>query len=150
MKQALIRQAVEPDVQSICRLQRQWFEEDNVYGLTPESPEQVKAALGSFLLVAELDREVIGFISGSAHISDGAAVIPAGESYLEINNLYTSPEFRGRGVGGGLVAQLLVHAKHQGVAYALLYSAAKDIRGILRFYEQHGFQSWYVQMFRKL
>ena len=150
MKQVLIRQAVESDVQPICRLQRQWFEEGNVYGLIPESREQVKAALGPYLLVAEVGHEVIGFASGSAHISDGTAVIPAGESYLEINNLYTSPEFRRQGVGGGLIAQLLARAKEQGVTYALLYSAAKDIHGILRFYEGHRFQSWYVQMFRKL
>jgi len=150
VKQTLIRQAVESDVRPICRLQRQWFEEGNVYGLTPQSREQIEAALGPYLLVAEVDHEVIGFVSGSARISDGTAVIPAGESYIEIDNLYTSPGFRGRGVGSGLIARLLDRAKEGGVAYALLYSAAKDIHGILRFYEGHQFQSWYVQMFRKL
>jgi ribosomal protein S18 acetylase RimI-like enzyme len=150
VKQVLIRRAVESDVQPICRLQRQWFEEGDVYGLRPESREQIEAALGPYLLVAEVDHEIVGFISGSAHISEGTAVIPAGESYIEITNLYTSPGCRRQGVGSGLIAQLLARAKEAGVAYALLYSAAKDIQRVLRFYEEHRFQSWYVQMFRKL
>jgi ribosomal protein S18 acetylase RimI-like enzyme len=108
------------------------------------------AALVPYLLVAEANSEVIGLISGSIHSSEGTAVIPAGESYLAIDDLYVSPEFRRHGMGSGLITQLLAQAKQQGVAYALLYSVAKDIRSILRFYERHGFQSWYVQMFREL
>ena len=150
MERALIREALESDVRHICRLQRRWAEEGNVYGLAPESRERVEAALGPYLLVAEVRGEVVGFVSGSAHVSDGTAVIPAGESYLEVENLYTSPEFRGRGVGGGLIEEILDRARQRGVAYGLLYSAAKDIRGVLRFYEGHQFRSWYVQMFRKL
>ena len=52
--------------------------------------------------------------------------------------------------GGGLVESCLAQAKEAGVAYALLYSAAVDVRSILRFYERHSFRSWNVQMFRKL
>jgi ribosomal protein S18 acetylase RimI-like enzyme len=150
MERALIRPALESDVHPICLLQRRWAEEGNVYGLTSEPREQVEAALGPYFLVAEVRGAVIGFISGSAHVSDGTAVIPAGESYLEIDNLYTSPEFRRQGVGGGLIEQLLARARQRGVAYALLYSAAKDIHGVLNFYERHQFRSWYIQMFRRL
>ena len=150
MNRTLIRQAAESDVRCISRLQQQWLEEGSVYGFAPESREQVGAALSPYLLVAEADNEVIGFISGSIHRSEGVAVIPEGESYLEIVNLYIAPGFRRRGVGSGLITQLLARAKQQGIAYALLYSAAKDIRGILSFYERHDFLSWYVQMFRKL
>jgi ribosomal protein S18 acetylase RimI-like enzyme len=101
-------------------------------------------------LIAEVNNKVIGFISGSIRSSEGTVIIPAGENYLEIDNLYISPEFRRQGVGSGLITQLIAQAKQQGIAYALLYSAAKDIHGILRFYERHDFQSWYVEMFRKL
>jgi len=150
VNQTLIRQAGGSDTQVISRLQQQWFEEGSVYGFVPESQERVKAALSPYLLVAEVGDQVIGFISGSVSISDGMAVIPEGESYLEVDNLYVAPEFRRRGVASRLITQLLAQAKQQGVAYAVLYSAAKDIHGILRFYERHGFQSWYVRVFRKL
>ena len=150
MNQTLIRQAAEADIQIISRLQQQWFEEVSVYGFVPESREQIAAALGRFLLVAEACQEVVGFISGSIHISEGMAVMPEGESYLEIDNLYVSPECRRQGVGGSLITQLLAEAKEQGVSYALLYSAARDMRGVFRFYEQHDFRSWYIRMFRNL
>lgn len=150
MKQPLIRQAVESDVQFIHRLQQQWFEEGSVYGFVPESQEQVMAALNSCLLVAEVNNEIVDFISGSVHSSEGMAVIPEGESYLEIDNLYVSPDYRRQGVGSGLVNSCLAQAKDAGAAYALLYSAAKEIHTVLRFYEQHNFLSWNVQMFRKL
>lgn len=146
----LIRHAAELDVQSISSLQHRWAEEGNVYGFLPESPEQVKAALNSYLLVAETNNEIVGFISGSIRRSEGLAVIPEGERYFEIDNLYVMPKYRMQGIGGSLVDMCLAQVKEAGVAYALLYSAAKDIQGVLKFYERHNFQSWNVQMFRKL
>jgi ribosomal protein S18 acetylase RimI-like enzyme len=146
----LIRQAADLDVQAIYSLQQQWTEESSVYGFVPESQEQIKAALGPYLLVAEINHEIIGFIHGSIHINEDKAIMPEGASYLEIDSLYISPEHRRQSIGSGLITQLLAEAKEQRVTYALLYSAAKDIHSILRFYERHNFQSWYVQMFRKL
>jgi ribosomal protein S18 acetylase RimI-like enzyme len=150
VKQSLIRQAGESDVQSISRLQQLWFEEGSVYGFVPESREQVKAALSTYFLVAETNNEIVGFISGSVHLSQGVAVIPEGEHYLEIDNLYILPEYRRQGIGSSLINKCLAQAKEAGVAYALLYSAAKEIDSIVGFYEEHNFQSWNVQMYRKL
>lgn len=121
-----------------------------MHGFVPENPEQVRAALSPYFLVAEINQQVVGFISGSFHTSEGTAVMPEGESYFEIDNLYVLPEHRRLGVGGSLIKQSLARAKERGAVYALLHSASKDIHSILRFYEQHKFQSWYVQMFRKL
>ncbi len=146
----IIRQAAKDDVPAICRLQQRWFEEGCVYGFVPDDAEQVEAALSQYFLLAEAGSEVIGFISGSAQTSGGTAVIAAGESYLEIDNLYVAPEFRRRGVGGELVDRLLAQAREAGLAHAVLYSAAREIHSVLRFYERHKFQSWYVQMFQKL
>ena len=150
MENALIRQATESDILTVCQLQQQWLAEDSVYGFTPADPEHVQAALGSYFLVAEVDGTVVGFISGSVHISEDTAVIPAGTSYIEIDDLYVSPQFRNQGIGSNLITEVLAHAKGQGITHALLYSATKDLHRIIRFYEQHDFQTWYVQMFRKL
>jgi ribosomal protein S18 acetylase RimI-like enzyme len=150
VNQIIIRQAVAADVPSVCLLQTRWFEEGNVYGFVPDGEQEVEAALGPYFLVAEVGGETVGFISGSAHKSEGSAVMPVEASYLEIDNLYVSPEFRRLGIGGGLLTRLLKRARQQGLAYALLYSAAKDIQGVLRFYEEHNFQSWYIRMFQKL
>lgn len=145
----LVRQAIKTDVPFVCQLQQQWFEEDNVHGFVPENQMQIETALSSYL-VAEVGGRIVGFISGSVLISEGMAVIPSGENYLEIDNLYILPEFRNQGIGSSLIAQLLTQAKEQGVSYALVYSAAKNIRDILKFYERHNFQSWNIQLFQKL
>jgi ribosomal protein S18 acetylase RimI-like enzyme len=150
VKQPLIRHATERDVRFIHQLQQRWVEEGNIYGFVPESQEQIKASINSYLLVAEINNEIVGFISGSVHLSEAIAVIPEGESYLEITNLYILPEYRRQGTGSALINECLAQAKEAGAGYALLYSAAKEIHTVLRFYEQHNFQSWYVQMFRKL
>lgn len=150
MNQMNIRIAAETDIPSICQLQQEWFEEGNVYGFEPENQEKLRLILGTFCLVAEMDNDIIGFVTGNIHTSDGLAVIPAGKRYIEVDNVYVSLPYRRQGIGGHLVDQLLVEAKKQGVTHALLYSATKDIRSILNFYENHGFQSWYIQMFRSL
>jgi len=146
----IIRQANESDISAVCQLQQQWFEEGSYYGFRPEGRKQFQAALGPYFLVAELDGAVIGFIAASIHTSEGTAVMEAGDSYIEIDNLYMSPPFRNQGIGSQLVTQLLSYAKEQGVAHALLCSANKDIPRIIKFYEQHNFKSWYVKLFQKL
>jgi ribosomal protein S18 acetylase RimI-like enzyme len=146
----IIRQAVKDDVPAICLQQQRWLEEGSVYGFVPDNREQVEAALGAYFLLAEAGGEVMGFISGSTHMSSGTAVIAAGESYLEIDNLYIEAKFRRQGVGGELVERLLAQARENGIAHAMLYSAAREIHSVLKFYERHNFQSWYVQMFQKL
>lgn len=156
MDRVNLRQAAEADTAAVCQLQQEWFEEGCVYGFVPETREQVRAGMGPFCWVAEVDGRdgrdgsIIAFADGSVHTSDGLAVIPAGERYLEIDNVYVSLPYRQLGIGGQLVDALLAEAKKQGISYALLYSATKDIHPVLKFYEQHGFQSWSVQMFRRL
>jgi ribosomal protein S18 acetylase RimI-like enzyme len=145
----LVRAAVKTDVTFILQLQQRWSEEDNTHGFVPESRRHIENELASYL-VAEVGGRVVGFVSGAVRTSEGTAVIPAGESYYDVANLYVMPEFRSRGIGGGLITRLLTQAKQQGVSYALVYSAAKNIKEVLKFYERHDFQSWYVQMFRKL
>jgi ribosomal protein S18 acetylase RimI-like enzyme len=65
----------------------------------PESQEQIIVALSPYLLFAEANNQVIWFISGSIHSSEGIVVIPEGESYLEVDSLYISPECRRQGIG---------------------------------------------------
>jgi ribosomal protein S18 acetylase RimI-like enzyme len=150
VNQIVIRQTTESDILDISRLQQQWFDEASVYGFVPQTEGEIMDTLGPFSLVAETDNQIVGFISGSVRSSSDMSVVPQGESHLEIDNLYVAPKFHGQGIGGSLTEELLARARQQGLTYATLYSATKDIHSVLRFYERHGFRSWYVQMFRKL
>lgn len=148
--QVQIRQANEADLPAIYRMQQEWFEEDSVYGFVPANSEQLQHALGQYFFVAENQNDMVGFISGGVHLSDGLAVIPNGKTYVEIDDLYVSPQFRQLGIGSQLIEHFLAQAKSRDITYALLYSATKEIRTVLQFYERHGFQSWCIQMFREL
>ncbi len=151
MNRPAIRHATEADIERIRRLQVRWQDEATVIGFVPGAEEEIRAALGPYALVAELGGEIVGFILGSIRVAqDMGAVIPDGAEYLEIDDLYVAPGLRGNNIGSLLVEELLRTAKQAGIHWSLVYSASKDIHGILRFYERHGFRSWFVQMVQEL
>ena len=81
-------------------------------------------------------------------VSEGLAVIPAQQRYFEVEDIYVRPEFRSRGIGGLLLGDLLRVAKEDGIERLSVYTATKDVDRVLRFYRDHGFESWFVRLFR--
>ena len=150
MSKIIIRQADKSDIQAIIHMQQAWLAEDSVFGFIPDSIEQINVSLGHQFLIAEFNSKIAGFISGSIHKSVGIAVVPNDKKYLEVDNLFVLPQYRSNGIGSALLDHLLTQAKQKGITYVTVYSATKNIHSILRFYESHGFQSWYLQMFQKL
>jgi GNAT superfamily N-acetyltransferase len=143
-----IRQAGDADVPSVHELYMQWVTDRITHGLVQAEPDYFSNRLGAFFLVAVHDKDIIGFVTGTEHKSDGLAVIPEGERYLEVDDLYVVPEHQHQGVGSRLIEAIENKAKAAGISRFLIYSASKDIQGILRFYGQHGYKSWYVQMYK--
>ncbi|MCP4646092.1 MAG: GNAT family N-acetyltransferase [bacterium] len=140
------RQATAADVPALRSLQEQWAAEDITYGFVPADADAIEDALRSYAFVAEADGQVIGFVTASCATSEGTAVVASGERYIELDDLFVVPEWRSGNVGGALVELVLEAAREEGVRKALVYSATKDVRRVLAFYERHGFRSWYVQM----
>jgi GNAT superfamily N-acetyltransferase len=150
MDSVIIRPAAHTDIDGVRLLQQEWAREEITHGFVPEGEAALRRALGPYFLVAEVDGELAGFVTGSENVSDGAAVVPKGAAYLEVNDLYVLPRLRRRKIGGMLLDRLLAEARRGGLGKALVYSATKDVRGVLKFYEGHGFQPWFVQMFQDL
>ena len=148
--QLLVHEAAAADVDAIHRLYQDWEGEAITYGFVSPGETEIGQALGPYFLVADVYGCLVGLISGTVRSSEGLAVIPKGEKYLEINDLYVSPGYRHQKIGSRLMDQLLAIAKKDGMAHALVYSTSKDIHQILSFYESHGFSSWYIQMVRNL
>ena len=144
----IIRDAVSADVARVHALCAGWEDEAITYGMVTTPAETLEAQLGPYFLVAEADGEIVGYVTGSVHASDGLAVIPAGAEYLEIDELYVIPTRRSQDIGRRLLDTVLARAEAAGVDYQLVYSATKDIRRVLHFYEQSGFQSWCIQLYR--
>jgi len=144
----VIREATIADLDHIQVLSSAWEREDITYGMVATSREAYEALLGPFFLVAEDAGALVGFITGITHVSEGMAVIPAGVTYLEIDELHVISAHRSQGIGRALVETLLARAEEEGITHQLVYSATKDIRRVLHFYEQCGFQSWCIQLYR--
>lgn len=136
---------------AVLRLQRAWAEEAITYGYAPATREALLPLLGPYFLVAEVARNIVGFAYGTPVPGDGneaTAVIPAGQPYLSIDEIYVAPGHRNQGIGGRLLHQITATARANGVTRFVVYSASKDLDGILRFYRAHGFRSWNVQLFQ--
>lgn len=146
-----IRTCTEVDLDAVVRLQRAWAEEEITYGYAPATREALLPLLGPYFLVAEDETIVVGFacgivVTGDHH--DVSAVIPAGQPYLNVDEIYVARGHRDRGIGGRLLDRLTATARANAVMRFLVYSSSKDLDGILRFYRAHGFQSWAVQLFQ--
>lgn len=92
--------------------------------------------------------EVVGYITGSVHESDGLAIIEKGERYLEVDEVYVYPEYRNENIGHLMVDKLIQTAELNGITRSIVYSASKQWQKIIGFYEKHGFKMWFVQMYR--
>ena len=148
MSETIIRRALADDLRAVEQLQRQWETEELTRGFKAADAELLRSHLGAYFLVADQAGRIVGFVCGSAHVSEGNAVFSAGERYLEVDDLYVSPEMREQGIGGRLLDELLAQAGREGIQRFLAYSSSRDTGAILRFYRKHGFETWYVRMFR--
>ena len=142
-----VRPAAHSDLAGVHALHEQWVAEANTYGLGDIERGVVESWLGDHFLVAEAVGRVVGFAHGTVRSTPVLAVVPAGEPYLEVEELYVRADSRRRGTGGLLVDAILARARESGVERFTVFSAAHDQPGILRFYERHGFRPWGVQLF---
>ena len=144
----IIRPARVGDIDDVVRLGELWAVEDITFGHVPTPAEQLKAQLDHYFWVAEDSARIVGFAYGSVHTSECLAVIPAGETYLEVDEVYVHPDYRCQSIGSQLVDRLIDEAGSHGITRFLLMSANKDWQRTVSFYQKHGFKMWYVQMHR--
>ena len=109
----------------------------------------LRARLGPFFLLALWGKEVIGFVAASLHEAAPGemAIFRAGGRYLEIDELYVLPAYREQAIGTNLMQAVVQEARRQGIEHFSVYSSTKQWRSITAFYEQLGFQMWFVRMF---
>ena len=99
------------------------------------------------LLLAERDGEPIGYAVVS--IGGGAATWDLGDRTAEIETLSVLPSERRSGVGRALTDAAAEVAAEAGVS-TLLVGVAHSNEGALRFYEREGFDSFYVDLVKRL
>ena len=151
MKNILIRECTHHDLESIFQLDQLWDGENIAYVFTYESREDFITDFERFqkyFLVAENEGQIVGYANGSVRVNKTVAILPKQEMYLEIENIYVLPEYRNRRVGGDLLEKLLKVAEQNGIKRFFVSTVTKDMDRILRFYQDHGFNPWYVELFK--
>lgn len=148
MNNYTVRLCNENDIEDIYGLQKKWFIEDITYGFIPDDREYLKAKIGDYFYVAEINEIIIGFIFGTIHESKDLSIFPDGTKYIEIDDVYMDFEYRDTGIGGILLDTILETGQMNGIEKSLVYSATKDSKKIMNFYKKHGYRTWFVQMFK--
>lgn len=143
-----MREALARDLEEIHEMQKESAEENGTWGYREDDMEVLKANLGHYFLVAEMDRSVVGFIYGWIEAAKDITIMRDGERYLHVEELHVKEPFRRQGIGSRLMNALLAAARKDGLVRARVYSARKDLSSVMRFYERLGFKTWYVEMFR--
>jgi ribosomal protein S18 acetylase RimI-like enzyme len=143
-----VRKVRENDLLKVVRLSELWVTESITYGMGANTEELFRKFIGDYFWVAEVDSNVVGYIIGTVHASEGLAVIGKGERYLEVDEVYVHPDYRSQNIGHAMVDKLLQTAESNGVTRSIVYSASKQWQKIVGFFEKHGFKMWFVQMYR--
>jgi len=146
MDNLVIRECSYEDLECVISLQQQWAKEDITYGFVPAEKSYLETKIGKYFFVAESNNEILGFVYGTVHKSENMSVIHNGQLYIEIDDIYTSLNNRGTGVGTLLLDKILAVAKENGIDRSLIYSSTKDMDSIIKFYRKHDYKTWYIQM----
>lgn len=148
MDELIIRECIFADLDSIVSLQQLWDTEDITYGYVPIAKNKLEEKLGEYFYVAELNNEIIGYIYGAVNVAENIAVFNDGQTYLEVEDIFISQNYRDSGYGSLLLDRLSSIAKNNGVARSMIYSSTKNIDDVMKFYRKHNYKTWYIQMFK--
>lgn len=146
----VVRPARSSDIADLASLTRKWQAESITPGQQAEPESSFDKRRASHLFVAARNGHLVGYCAGSVSVSGQgtSAVLKVGTPYVEIEDLYVSPEQRSQGIGGRLLDAVLASAARDGIERSLLFTGAGDIDAVLRFYRRHGYEPWGLQLLR--
>ena len=146
-----IRKATKDDLDGIFLLEEEWKQEEVSYIFEPITKEEFIETMDIFSdyhLVAVENRQIIGYINAKVQNSGNERVFRANEDHLMVENLYVRSSKRKSKVGSMLLETLLMNARKNGMTKFAVATDTKDMEAILKFYTQHGFKPFHVQLFK--
>ncbi len=129
----VIREAVLGDHVNLMALYDAFMEVDRYSKLDSDSLQKVIASKDNFILVAEQDRRLAGFITASARL-----VVRYPEPIMQVDELYVDPEFREHGLGSQLIQGIESIAAESG--YGRIYiESGYAYKVAHKFYRKNGY-----------
>ena len=138
------------ELQHVLKLSELWKKENITIGYenVKHTIEGLAARLNDYFYVAVIDDEVVGYVFGEIRNGSAGPVIPQNENYLEIFEIYIHPNYRNQGVGRALLSTIHKQAESNGITRFLVGSSNRRWKETADFYEELGYQMWYIQMFK--
>jgi GNAT superfamily N-acetyltransferase len=138
------------DVKHVRSLEMKWKAEGISWGLFID-PKRIRTAELSkaIVFIAKDGKRSVGFVEGSVKSADGdmpAWNIKKHQCIGEVDSLYVSSRYRGRGVASRLMDCLLEEFTNCDVDVIRLAAANRDLVQITKFYKRFGFHARMVQM----
>lgn len=146
-----IRPCTPADIDAVMGFELEWEQEGIAHVFVPHSRDDFVAGLTEFstlFWVATYADRLIGYINGSVRLGTPETVIPTGEKYVEIENLFVTRAHRHAHLGGQLIERLMAAARHQAIHRFVVGSNSRQMEKILAFYQRHGFKLWQVELYQ--
>ena len=116
---------------------------DRIYATAPGAERVMRRFLAdltssshSFLFIAELDGQTVGFISGE--LREGSPTFRQ-KTWASVDDIFVEPDYRNRGMGRALLKSVEAWARERGADGISLQVAAANGRG-RKFYGELGFR----------
>ena len=71
------------DIEAICTLQDTWAKEDITHGFVNAKKQEIEMTIGPYLLVAEIDGKVVGYLQAEIEVSSQTAILDKDEQFRE-------------------------------------------------------------------
>ncbi|MFP9062230.1 GNAT family N-acetyltransferase [Natrialbaceae archaeon A-chndr2] len=101
---------------------------------------------GVFILVAEVDNEVIGYLL--FEIRDTPPIFKR-ERDCALDQLYVKPEHRGKSIGQALIDRAILIGKEKGAETVVLTIDAEN-EGALKFFDNLGYDIWRHHLYKPI
>ena len=132
------------------KLQQEWASEDITYGVVAGTPQQIAEAMTPYCFVLKDEQKIVGYLLAELRRENEFCIFPDGASFIEVNDLFITKDYRSRGLGKMLLHHCEEEARKNGIEYVLLASATKDAGAIRNFYTSNDYTIWTTQFFKNL
>jgi len=138
---SVIREALSDDVNGIIEVLKTSYLQDEAWAR--KALEKLLATENYVILVAELDRKIVGFI-------DYYILPSVWEKWNEatINYLFIHKDYQGRGIGSKLLKEVIKQTDKMGIM-ELHVGTEKENKRAIHLYKKHGFLKEYLLLERE-
>jgi ribosomal protein S18 acetylase RimI-like enzyme len=140
-KNTVIREAASDDINGIIEVLKTSYLQDEAWAR--KALQKLLASENYVILVAELDRKIVGFI-------DYYILPSVWEKWNEatINYLFIHKDYQGRGIGSKLLKEVIKQTDKMGIM-ELHVGTEKENKRAIRLYKKHGFLKEYLLLERE-